>query len=150
MPGEFAKRVEKGRKIQTCIVYDEEFVTQTRPRGHVCTHEGSAPTTPRTKEKDKLEWSGPATLIGQKGKLIFLKYGNNLRRVHICRLIKVGEEYQLKNQHDDVKLYFRLKEKNQHEDEVVQQEDEDNIVSIDEETKDEQLSQPKDHKEKLQ
>ena len=78
-------------------MYDEEFVTQTKPRGHVCNYEGSAPTTPRTKEKDKLEWSGPATVIGQQGKVIFLKYGNNLRRVHMCRLIKVGEKYQLKN-----------------------------------------------------
>ena len=46
------------------------------------------------KEKDKLEWSGPATVIGQQGKVVFLKYGNKLRRVHMSRLIKVGEEYR--------------------------------------------------------
>ena len=82
------------------------------------------------KEKDKLEWSGPATVIGQQGKVIFLKYGHNLRRVHMSRLIKVGEEYQSKNKHEL---------------EMVQKEDEDNIETIDEKT-----SLPKDHKEKLQ
>ena len=31
------------------------------------------------KEKDRVEWSGPATVIGQQGKVVFLKYGYNLR-----------------------------------------------------------------------
>ena len=48
MPAEYAKRVESGQNIWTCNVCNEEFVTQTKPRGHVCNHEGSAPTTPRT------------------------------------------------------------------------------------------------------
>ena len=46
------------------------------------------------KQKDKIEWSGPATVIGQQGKVVFLKYGNNLRRVHMSRIIRVGEEYK--------------------------------------------------------
>ena len=50
------------------------------------------------KEKDKLEWSGPATVIGQQGKVVFLKYGNKLRRVHMSRIIRIGEEFQRKPQ----------------------------------------------------
>ena len=46
------------------------------------------------KQKDKVEWSGPATVIGQQGKVVFLKYGNNLRRVHMSRIIRVGEEFK--------------------------------------------------------
>ena len=42
------------------------------------------------KEKDKLEWSEPAVVIGHEGKVVFLKYGNNLRRVHMSKVIKVG------------------------------------------------------------
>ena len=45
------------------------------------------------KEKDKMQWSGPATVIGQQGKIIFLKYGNLIRRVHMSRIIRVGNEY---------------------------------------------------------
>ena len=45
------------------------------------------------KEPEKLEWSGPATVIGNNGKVIFLKYGNNLRRVHSSKLVKEGAEY---------------------------------------------------------
>ena len=48
------------------------------------------------KEKDKLEWSGPASVLGQQGKVVFLKYGNNLRRVHMSKIIRVGEEYKSK------------------------------------------------------
>ena len=48
------------------------------------------------KQKDKMEWSGPASVIGQQGKVVFLKYGNNLRRVHMSRIIRVGEEFQTK------------------------------------------------------
>ena len=46
------------------------------------------------KETGKIQWSGPATVIGQTGKVVFLKYGNNLRRVHMSRIIRVGEEFQ--------------------------------------------------------
>ena len=45
------------------------------------------------KEKDKMQWSGPSTVIGQEGKIIFLKYGNKIRRVHMSRVIRVGNEY---------------------------------------------------------
>ena len=46
------------------------------------------------KEKDKMQWSGPAVVIGQQGKIIFLKYGNMIRRVHLSRVIRVGNEYK--------------------------------------------------------
>ena len=45
------------------------------------------------KEIDKIQWSGPGTVIGQQGKIVFLKYGNQLRRVHISRVILVGNEF---------------------------------------------------------
>ena len=47
------------------------------------------------KEKDKIEWSGPAIVLGQQGKVVFLKYGNKLRRVHMSRIIRVGEEFKV-------------------------------------------------------
>ena len=40
-----------------------------------------------------MQWSGPSTVIGQEGKIIFLKYGNKIRRVHMSRVIRVGNEY---------------------------------------------------------
>ena len=46
------------------------------------------------KEHDKMEWSGPAKVIGQEGKVVFLIYGNNLRRVHCSKLVKEGLEFE--------------------------------------------------------
>ena len=40
------------------------------------------------KENDKIEWSGPAVVIAHERKIVFLKYSNNLRRVHISKLEK--------------------------------------------------------------
>ena len=51
------------------------------------------------KENNKIQWSGPATVIGQQGKVVFLKYGNMLRRVHMSRIIRVGEEFKQNNEH---------------------------------------------------
>ena len=67
------------------------------------------------KQKDKVEWSGPATVIGQQGKVVFLKYGNNLRRVHMSRVIRVGEEFKQskeeeKNEETAVKLPTEIAE----------------------------------------
>ena len=45
------------------------------------------------KEEDKVDWSGPATVVGNDGKIIFLKYGNNLRRVHCTKIVKEGSEF---------------------------------------------------------
>ena len=39
------------------------------------------------KEVDKLEWLGPAKVVGSEGKVIYLKYGNKLRRIHSSRVI---------------------------------------------------------------
>ena len=50
------------------------------------------------KENDKIQWSGPGTVIGQQGKIVFLKYGNQLRRVHISRVIPVGNEFKKVNE----------------------------------------------------
>ena len=55
------------------------------------------------KQKDKVEWSGPASVIGQQGKVIFLRYGNNLWRVHMSRVIRVGEEFQQHEAEDEIK-----------------------------------------------
>ena len=45
------------------------------------------------KKDQNIEWSGPASVVGQQGKVVFLRYGNNLRRVHKSKVIKVGKEY---------------------------------------------------------
>ena len=45
------------------------------------------------KEIKKTEWSGPAKVLGQDGKVIFLRYGNRLKRVHSTRVLRAGEEY---------------------------------------------------------
>ena len=46
------------------------------------------------KENGKLDWSGPAKVLGQEGKVVFLQYGNNLRRVHCTKLVKDRSEYE--------------------------------------------------------
>ena len=45
------------------------------------------------KEIDKNKWSGPGKVLGLDGKVILIKYGNMLRRVHSSRVIKHGEEF---------------------------------------------------------
>ncbi len=39
-------------------------------------------------------WRGPGKVIGQDGKIVFVRHGNVYVRVHPCRLTKVGEEFQ--------------------------------------------------------
>ena len=55
------------------------------------------------KEKDKTEWSGPAVVIGHEGKIVFLKYGNNLRRVHMSKIIRLGKEFCKEEKAVDIK-----------------------------------------------
>ena len=73
------------------------------------------------KEKNKIEWSGPATVIGQQGKIVFLKYGNNLRRVHMSRIIRVGEEYKQQNSSEAevIKVNEKIDDKIVNEDEML-------------------------------
>ena len=44
-------------------------------------------------DKYKKEWSGPAKIVGIDGKVLFLRYGNMLRRVHTSKVVKVNNEY---------------------------------------------------------
>ena len=44
-------------------------------------------------DKYKDEWSGPATILGSDGKVLFLKYGNMLRRVHITKVVKENNSF---------------------------------------------------------
>ena len=77
------------------------------------------------KEKGKIEWSGPATVIGQQGKVVFLKYGNNLRRVHMSRIIRVGEEYRTNSELEkETKQAVQDTDKEENENEVVEDEQE--------------------------
>ena len=39
-------------------------------------------------------WRGPEKIIGQDGKLVFVRHGNICVRVSPCRLLKVGEEFE--------------------------------------------------------
>jgi hypothetical protein len=43
------------------------------------------------KRPDNREWKGPGRVIGQDGKVVFIRYGGIFVRVHICRLKKCNE-----------------------------------------------------------
>ena len=49
------------------------------------------------KEIKKNEWSGPGKVLGQDGKVVFVRYGNTLRRVHATRVLRAGEEFDKTN-----------------------------------------------------
>ena len=86
-------------------------------------------------KKDKqIEWSGPASVIGQEGKVVFLRYGNNLRRVHKSKVIRIGEEYKSDNG-----------KKDSQEQQIVQNKESESNKIIESEEKDEEpaVSQPK-------
>ncbi len=40
------------------------------------------------------KWKGPGKVLGQDGKVVFVRHGSIYVRVHPCRLIKAGEEFQ--------------------------------------------------------
>ena len=46
------------------------------------------------KREVNVKWKGPGKVIGQDGKVVFIRYGDQLVRVPTCRLVKVGEEFQ--------------------------------------------------------
>ena len=52
------------------------------------------------KREDNLKWKGPGKGIGQDGKVIFIRYGDQLVRVPTCRLVKVGEEFKKRHAMD--------------------------------------------------
>ena len=72
------ERIKRALKAKISGAYDEFFEADDRVY---------------FKKDQNIEWSGPASVIGQQGKVVFLRYGNNLRRVHKSKVIKVGEEY---------------------------------------------------------
>ena len=45
------------------------------------------------KRPDNREWKGPGRVIGQDGKMVFVRHGGVLVRVHVCRLRKCNETY---------------------------------------------------------
>ena len=84
------------------------------------------------KQDKKIEWSGPASVIGQQGKVIFLRYGNNLRRVHKSKVIRVGEEYKSGNVLKDKPEIDQAEEKSEDNvnDEQKQEEDIDEVDKL--------------------
>ncbi|KAG1673036.1 DNA polymerase epsilon subunit 2 [Nymphon striatum] len=52
------------------------------------------------KRDDSHRWKGPGKVIGQDGKVVFVRHGSVYIRVHPCRLVKVGREFK---QHHDAK-----------------------------------------------
>ena len=46
------------------------------------------------KRDDDNKWKGPGTVIGQDGKVVFVRHGSIYVRVHPCRLIRCGLEGQ--------------------------------------------------------
>jgi transposase InsO family protein len=45
------------------------------------------------KRDDSNKWKGPGKVIGQDGKVVFVRHGSVYVRVHPCRLVRVGEEF---------------------------------------------------------
>ena len=45
-------------------------------------------------DKYKSDWSGPAKVIGNEGKVLFLKYGNMMRRIHKSKVTKENNEFK--------------------------------------------------------
>ena len=45
------------------------------------------------KRDDDNKWKGPGTVIGQDGKVVFVRHGSIYVRVHPCRLIRTGDEF---------------------------------------------------------
>ena len=43
------------------------------------------------KRDDSNRWRGPATVIGQDGKIVFVRHGSRLLRVALCRVIRVDK-----------------------------------------------------------
>ena len=84
-----------------------------------------------------MEWSGPASVIGQQGKVIFLRYGNNLRRVHKSKVIRVGEEYKSrsKDKPDEHKTEKKAKDEDTLIDTIDHDETDTNQAERDQETK---------------
>ena len=44
------------------------------------------------KRDDCNRWRGPGTVIDQDGKIVFIRYGEQLVRVNSCRLVKISNE----------------------------------------------------------
>ena len=55
------------------------------------------------KEENKNKWSGPGKVIGTDGKVLTVRYGNNTRRVHVSKAVKLGRELESKGETDDEK-----------------------------------------------
>ena len=47
--------------------------------------------------------SGPGKFIGTDGKVLTVRYGNNTRRVHVSKAVKLGREFEQKGETDDEK-----------------------------------------------
>ena len=44
------------------------------------------------KRDDCSQWRGPGSVIGQDGKIVFIRYGEQLVRVASCRFVKINNE----------------------------------------------------------
>ena len=63
------------------------------------------------------EWRGPARVIGQDGVVVFVRFGSQLMRVHVCRLKKVQETEKDENKQAIMKL---TKQKTENKEEIQQ------------------------------
>ena len=52
------------------------------------------------KRDESNKWKGPGKVLGQDGKVVFVRHGNIYVRVHPCRLIRVGEEFHNSQKRD--------------------------------------------------
>ena len=44
-------------------------------------------------KRDNNRWKGPATVIGQEGRLVFIPHGGEVSRIHPCKLRKPKPEF---------------------------------------------------------
>ena len=52
------------------------------------------------KRDDSPKWKGPGMVIGQDGKVVFVRHGSTYARVSPCRLLKVGNEFNASHEQE--------------------------------------------------
>ena len=75
------------------------------------------------KKKNQKKWSGPATVIGKEGKLVFIRQGGSMFRVHVTKLV-----LQKRADEEIIKSANELKERAKN-DSVIQCDQKQNIVA---------------------
>ena len=94
-------------------------------RGRVTNYETEYYTGDKVyfKKKNQKKWSGPATVIGKEGKLVFIRQGGSMFRVHVTKLV-----LQKRADEEIIRSANELKERAKN-DSVIQCDQKKNIVA---------------------